>query len=227
MTSVYFIQSGAGGPIKIGVAEDVAVRLRYLQCGNPAPLTCLAHVSGSYLLETRLHREFRADWIAREWFEPSARLLQLIAVARSEGPRGVDDWLQNASLERAQRVESNKASARTCLAASVKAYLRRNGMAAAVDATGACEATIRNAAAGRCILNGPPLASLLADDPSAFTGLFERRRWLDVLSAAQFLSSHIEVTTSELSAMAPQLRAARQALDVLIERSRFAKGEAA
>src|SRR5688572_22209648 len=40
---VYFIQQGATGPVKIGIAKDPLDRMGTLQTGNPAPLN-LRHV---------------------------------------------------------------------------------------------------------------------------------------------------------------------------------------
>ncbi len=44
--SVYFIRAGDNGPVKIGTAEDVAGRLRELQCGNHEDLRLLRVVEG-------------------------------------------------------------------------------------------------------------------------------------------------------------------------------------
>src|ERR1035437_7766886 len=48
---VYFIQAGSEGPIKIGIADSPALRLRELQTGNHLPLTLLKAVPGGKDLE--------------------------------------------------------------------------------------------------------------------------------------------------------------------------------
>jgi hypothetical protein len=76
--SVYFVQA-SHGPIKIGVATNVPVRIADLQCANPDPLTLLGALPGSYGHEMLLHRLFAADRMAGEWFRQSDRLLHFIS----------------------------------------------------------------------------------------------------------------------------------------------------
>jgi hypothetical protein len=66
---VYFIEAGKGGSIKIGVANDVASRLRDLQCANPRPLRLIVAVLGGYADEKRLHHRFKAERTSGEWFK--------------------------------------------------------------------------------------------------------------------------------------------------------------
>lgn len=69
---VYFVQCGeAGGPIKIGVTQDVDQRLSRLQVGCPIELTLLAsiYVDDGEKLEADLHRRFATSRIRGEWFE--------------------------------------------------------------------------------------------------------------------------------------------------------------
>jgi hypothetical protein len=78
--TVYFIQAVQGGPIKIGVAEDVDARLSALQTGSPLPLRVLAILpsSGRYG-EAQLHQRFAATRLHGEWFEATPELLAFIA----------------------------------------------------------------------------------------------------------------------------------------------------
>lgn len=76
--SVYFIQAGDGGPIKIGCSCNVPMRLSVLQIGNAEPLRTLCTMPGAYAEEHRLHDRFKADNIAGEWFRPSADLMSFI-----------------------------------------------------------------------------------------------------------------------------------------------------
>ncbi len=75
---VYFIESGCGGPIKIGYAGNPYTRLDTLQCGNPDELYLLAVIPGDQVDEKNLHRRFRLDNTVGEWFAPSPELWALV-----------------------------------------------------------------------------------------------------------------------------------------------------
>ena len=85
ITSIYFVQSESGGPIKIGFAIDVSRRLRFLQCGSPTRLSVLATAPGDATHESALHRKFRINRVLNEWFSPSDELLDLVASVRRNG----------------------------------------------------------------------------------------------------------------------------------------------
>jgi hypothetical protein len=74
-TRVYFIQAGAGGPIKIGVAVDPAARLEMLQCGNHLRLRIVGECDGGLAQERSLHKRFASFRIWGEWFFPADELL--------------------------------------------------------------------------------------------------------------------------------------------------------
>jgi hypothetical protein len=65
---VYFVQSGEGGPVKIGKANNPLKRIMELQCGNPVPLLLQAVVLASIDLEESLHLRWSAANIGGEWF---------------------------------------------------------------------------------------------------------------------------------------------------------------
>lgn len=65
---IYFIEAGEGGPIKIGVAIDVAARLKDLQAANPTALRLIASIPGDYCQERELHRRFKGERLNGEWF---------------------------------------------------------------------------------------------------------------------------------------------------------------
>lgn len=76
---VYFVQSVHGGPIKIGVAKNVTVRLNELQAAHPYELKVLAVLRGAGReKEQELHRQFAEHRLCGEWFEVSTRLLEVI-----------------------------------------------------------------------------------------------------------------------------------------------------
>lgn len=76
-SSVYFIQRGEGGPIKIGVSTDVATRLRSLQAKSSELLVLLGTLPGGAELEQALHGRFRDQKVEGEWFRLSPELLRL------------------------------------------------------------------------------------------------------------------------------------------------------
>jgi hypothetical protein len=75
---IYFIESGKGGPIKVGWAKDsVSERLTILQTGNPEHLNLVGVVVGDVQAERALHRVLGWARIRGEWFarEPALRVL--------------------------------------------------------------------------------------------------------------------------------------------------------
>lgn len=75
--TVYFIQAGEGGPIKIGLADDVAARLMELQVGNHECLTVLRTVDGNRSVERWFHRHFADKRLRGEWFRRCDSMLSL------------------------------------------------------------------------------------------------------------------------------------------------------
>lgn len=68
---IYFIQARDGGPIKIGMAFNVAKRLKELQCGHPAELCVIGTFAGDPSDESRLHSELSRYRVHGEWFSDS------------------------------------------------------------------------------------------------------------------------------------------------------------
>lgn len=75
---VYFIQGIGGGPIKIGVAESPALRLRAMQPHSPVHLQILLEFPGGFTLERELHKTFASSRLHGEWFDPTPQLLSYI-----------------------------------------------------------------------------------------------------------------------------------------------------
>lgn len=75
---VYFIQSGEGGPIKIGYSTNVEKRQRDLQISSPHQLALLARLPGGPKLEKVIHRGFAEHRVKGEWFRPADDLLTFI-----------------------------------------------------------------------------------------------------------------------------------------------------
>jgi hypothetical protein len=78
--TIYFIQVGEDGPIKIGrTTQSPLQRMDTLQTGIPIPLRLLAiisHVGAS--AEMMLHRRFYHLHVQGEWFRPDEELLTYI-----------------------------------------------------------------------------------------------------------------------------------------------------
>jgi hypothetical protein len=77
--AVYFMRAGAHGPIKIGFAWDLRVRLCAIQPGNHEELTVVGWLHrGTRALERDTHRQFSALHIRGDWFRATAQLLAFI-----------------------------------------------------------------------------------------------------------------------------------------------------
>lgn len=81
---LYVIQAGEDGPVKIGVSDNPAERLRTLQQANAEELRVLCCWSTLTTEEKDWHRQFAHARLRGEWFEP---LPELIAEATMIG-----DW---------------------------------------------------------------------------------------------------------------------------------------
>lgn len=80
---VYFIQAGADGPIKIGVAHEPAMRLAALQTAHAYELFIRQAIAGGHDLEASLHERFAHLRLLGEWFAPAPELLAYIASLES------------------------------------------------------------------------------------------------------------------------------------------------
>lgn len=65
---VYFVQSGSGGPIKIGWSQDVDRRMAELQVGNAHRLIFLGKIAGRMEDESATHAKFAHLRMEGEWF---------------------------------------------------------------------------------------------------------------------------------------------------------------
>lgn len=89
---VYFIRSGARGPIKIGTTIHAPhSRARGLQTGNPEELHVIAAVRGGPELEARLHGRFATSHLRGEWFNPTQELVAFIEGIRLSHEQPEDD----------------------------------------------------------------------------------------------------------------------------------------
>lgn len=77
--TVYFIQAGEGGPIKIGVSANVNHRLQMLQSANPAKLRLLGTVPGGRSVERQLYEALGDFRLMGEWFQDGPEVRAMIA----------------------------------------------------------------------------------------------------------------------------------------------------
>lgn len=82
--SIYFIQAGEDGPIKIGWAVNPEARMRTFQTANFLPLRMLfseryRSILFAKAIESDLHTEFKDYRIHGEWFAPESRLIRAIS----------------------------------------------------------------------------------------------------------------------------------------------------
>jgi hypothetical protein len=76
---VYFIQSGEGGPVKIGVADNVKGRLAGLQTNHHNKLRLIGVIPNGGREATKLlHKQFKAFRLAGEWFEWNPELAEAV-----------------------------------------------------------------------------------------------------------------------------------------------------
>lgn len=69
-TNLYFIQGVSGGPVKIGLAQDVNLRLHTIQHYSPVILKVLYSVPGvSHEAERFMHTRLAEHRLHGEWFE--------------------------------------------------------------------------------------------------------------------------------------------------------------
>lgn len=79
--TVYFITCEAPDfPVKIGVASDVATRVKALSVAMPYPVFVLATISGGIDQERLFHMQFAEHRLQGEWFKRTPELMELIQV---------------------------------------------------------------------------------------------------------------------------------------------------
>jgi len=85
---VYLVQAGEGGPVKIGVASDVAARLGDLQTAHYEELRLVRCIDGGRAHEQWLHRRFDHLRIRGEWFRFDPEMMEIEPPAEIKEPGG-------------------------------------------------------------------------------------------------------------------------------------------
>ena len=80
--SVYFIQQGDDGPIKVGLSWSPQSRLAHLQVANPSELRIIGQrritEGDPRTIEGQIHDHLRPWHIRNEWFEASDEVLEFV-----------------------------------------------------------------------------------------------------------------------------------------------------
>ena len=81
--TVYFVQLGESGPIKIGYSDDLGARLSVLRTYSPGELRLLFAFPGTMEVEGAIHAWCADARLNGEWFQPTPDLLCLIDALRA------------------------------------------------------------------------------------------------------------------------------------------------
>lgn len=73
--TIYFVQLGRSGPVKVGMTRNLAVRLQTLQTACHERLHVLASFPGSPELEQEIHALLSDSRLSGEWFNPDPQVL--------------------------------------------------------------------------------------------------------------------------------------------------------
>jgi hypothetical protein len=76
--SVYFVQAGEGGRIKIGYSPIPDQRIDHLRRFSGPDLIKLAVIEGSRRLENNVHKLLADHRAHNEWFEPTSEVLAVV-----------------------------------------------------------------------------------------------------------------------------------------------------
>ena len=87
--SLYFIQIGKMGPIKVGITNDIQKRLIGLQTSNPEQLNVLycekLEAQEARSLEKEYHIMLRDASLKGEWFRPTPFVLEIVEDVKING----------------------------------------------------------------------------------------------------------------------------------------------
>ena len=97
--TIYFIQVGDDGPIKVGFSESPKARIAQLQSAHPYKLQLLALQNGDLDEEKQLHQLFACDHLQGEWYRPSPALLGHVANLIAN-PQKIEDRPSNRKMRR-------------------------------------------------------------------------------------------------------------------------------
>lgn len=98
--TIYFIQAGRDGPIKIGITNSSPfARMATLQIAHYEELQLLASRTGTSGLEAKLHRRLEGSCIRGEWFMPTEDVLAAVDEARVEAATEAEMQAELANVD--------------------------------------------------------------------------------------------------------------------------------
>ena|SRR3990167_1609118 len=101
-TTIYCIQMGANGPIKIGRTKDVDGRVNGLQTGNPYQLIPIAEVMLPAEVELQLHAYLDEYRMQGEWFTPSPEVLEIVDLVKKSDLNAILNKFETRITENSQ-----------------------------------------------------------------------------------------------------------------------------
>lgn len=96
--SIYFVQAGPGGPVKIGRSKNPGERLKGLRTQRREPLQLLASFNGAAWMEGALHGALSESRIEGEWFRLSPEVELTIALVRERNFRAIHSLIGDPAL---------------------------------------------------------------------------------------------------------------------------------
>lgn len=77
-TTIYFVQQMPNGPVKIGMTDNLGIRLESLRQQSPVPVRLLGYITAPRRTEKEMHADFADYRLNGEWFRPDPHLLGCI-----------------------------------------------------------------------------------------------------------------------------------------------------
>jgi hypothetical protein len=171
MSTVYFIQAGRSGPVKVGVSCDLQKRLEAIQTHNSALIHVLGEIPGSYELEALLHEWLALDQVRGEWFKPdvAGAILERL---RGKDAAGAVELVSGLIDERAKLRARFRAEVSRAVQAAFHRFVGPLGVTGAANSLGITGQGLRYILRGRSAPTLIVVAALLSIDPTAMDEVF-------------------------------------------------------
>lgn len=98
--TIYFVQAGPDGPVKIGYAVDPKRRIASLQTACAVDLVLLREIAGNEKTEAWLHQRFLGHRVRGEWFSFTDDMLVCEPPADADAPKPSTRTLREAIPEK-------------------------------------------------------------------------------------------------------------------------------
>ncbi|APL94105.1 hypothetical protein AI27_06475 [Sphingomonas sp. BHC-A] len=195
--SVYFLQHGASGPVKVGYSKRPEKRIATIATSCPDPIVVLAVIDGSHALEQRIHRAFRAHRYRGEWLRPTDEVISFVTLCASASSAEIERRLadmEGAARENLADLDASGQAFAAIFRLGVCAYVKKHGAGTLSHHSGIARRRIR------AIIDGAEAS---------------------ITELAAFANAAPEIVHAAAIAVRdnlPELEAARDTLDELIRR---------